>query len=42
MRGSTPPLSVWLMNSKLKAWIIASRTRQSAKDVAAGVHHEAR
>ena len=31
MRGSIPPLSVWLMNSKLKAWIIASRTRQSAK-----------
>ena len=31
MRGCTPPVRVWLMNSKLKAWIRASRTRQSAK-----------
>ena len=29
--GRRPPFSVWLTNSKLKACIIASRTRQSAK-----------
>ena len=31
MRSPAPAFSVWLMNSKLKAVIIASRTRQSAK-----------
>lgn len=31
MRGSVPPDSVWLMKRKLKASIIACRTRQSAK-----------
>jgi len=29
IRGCSPPFSVWLMNSKLNAWIMASRTRQS-------------